>query len=238
MRFQTPLVPATLIRRYKRFLADVRLDNGQEAVAHCPNPGGMLGLAEPGMRIWLEPNDDPQKKLKFGWRLVEFAGGCWVGIDTSVPNRVVKEALQARTMEAFGAYGTVRPEVSYGKKSRVDFLLCESGIPDLYLEVKNVHFRREGDWAEFPDSVTARGARHLGELSAMVQAGHRAAMLYLIQRNDCARFRLAIDHDPVYAKAFTKARDAGVEMFAYDTQIDPCGVTLGSPIPVFVEDMA
>ena len=238
MRFQTPLVPATLIRRYKRFLADVRLDDGQVVVAHCPNPGGMLGLAEPGMRIWIEPNDDPGKKLKFGWRLVEFPDGCWVGIDTSVPNRVVKEALQARIMAAFASYGTVRSEVAYGEKSRVDFLLSESGNPDLYLEVKNVHFRRQSDWAEFPDSVTARGARHLNELSTMVEAGHRAAMLYLIQRNDCARFRLANDYDPVYADAFTKAREAGVEMFAYDTQIDPDGVALGLPIPVHVEDVA
>ncbi|MCT8159099.1 DNA/RNA nuclease SfsA [Pseudoruegeria sp. SHC-113] len=232
MRFQTPLVPATLIRRYKRFLADVRLEDGREVVAHCPNPGGMIGLQEEGIRIWLEPNDDPKKKLKYGWRLVEHEGGHWTGIDTGVPNRVVKEALQAREIPALSAYSGVRPEAKYGASSRVDFLLTEPGLPDCYVEVKNVHLRRQGDLAEFPDSVTARGRKHLGELAAMVAEGHRAVMLYLVQRTDCARFALAADMDPAYAAAFVEARAAGVEALCHGTRISPEGVWLAGELPV------
>jgi len=129
MRFQTPLVPGRLIRRYKRFLSDIALEgDGREVVAHCPNPGAMLGLAEPGMRVWLEPNDDPKKKLKFGWRLVELDGGHMAGIDTAVPNRVVREALLARAIPALAAYDRVKPEVKYGQNSRVDFLLSGDGL--------------------------------------------------------------------------------------------------------------
>ncbi len=233
MRFQTPLVPARLVRRYKRFLSDMVLEaDGRAVVAHCPNPGSMTGLAEPGLRCWLEPNDDPKKKLKFGWRLVELPGGHWSGIDTAVPNRVVREALKTRLVAELAGYGTVRAEVNYGAKSRVDFLLTEPGLPDAYVEVKNVHLRRDGDWAEFPDSVTARGARHLDELSAMAAAGHRAVMLYLVQRTDCARFRLAADIDPAYAAACRGARDRGVEAICYGTTVDPRGVDLAGPLPV------
>ena len=232
MEFPTPLVPARLIRRYKRFLADVLLeDDGREVTAHCPNPGAMLGLADPGMRVWLEPNDDPKKKLKFGWRLVELEGDHLAGIDTAVPNRVVREALLARAIPEIGPYADVRAEVPYGEKSRVDFLLTGDG-PDIYVEVKNVHLRRTGDLAEFPDCVTARGARHLDELSAMVAEGHRAVMLYLVQRTDCARFALARDLDPTYGHAFDRARDAGVEAVCVDTVISTLGVSLGKAIDV------
>jgi sugar fermentation stimulation protein A len=233
MRFPTPLVPGRLIRRYKRFLADVTLeDSGETVVAHCPNPGGMLGLQDAGVRVWLEPNDDPRKKLKYGWRLVELPGGHWAGIDTAVPNRAVGEALRARRVPELAAYGSVRPEVRYGEKSRVDFLLSEPGLPQAYVEVKNVHLRRADDWAEFPDSVTTRGARHLDELSRMVAQGHRAVMLYLVQRTDCARFRLAGDLDPAYARAFEAARAAGVEMLCHGTSIDRTGVDLAGGLPV------
>ncbi len=234
MRFQTPLVPGRLIRRYKRFLADVRLDDGREVTAHCANPGAMTGLNAPGTRVWLEPNDDPKRKLKFAWRLVELPGGHWAGIDTAVPNKVVKEALAARAITPLAAYGTVRPEVRYGEKSRVDFLLSEPGLPDAYVEVKNVHLARQPGLAEFPDSVTARGARHLAELAAMVREGHRAVMLYLVQRTDCTRFALAADIDPAYAEAFGAARKAGVEALCYAADISTEGVRLGAPIePVF-----
>ncbi|MEP2783093.1 MAG: DNA/RNA nuclease SfsA [Pseudoruegeria sp.] len=232
MRFQTPLIPATLIRRYKRFLADVRLPDEQEVVAHCPNPGGMLGLKDEGLKIWVEPNDDPKKKLKYGWRLVEHGDGHWTGIDTAIPNRVVKEALVAGQVAAMAAYKSVRPEVAYGKKSRVDFLLTQDGLPDCYLEVKNVHFKRNGDLAEFPDSVTARGKKHLEELSEMVAEGHRAVMFYLIQRTDCTRFALADDLDPAYAEAFEKARAKGVEVLCYDCEISTKEITLGKVIPL------
>ncbi len=232
MRFPTPLIPARLIRRYKRFLADVVLEDGTEGIAHCPNPGSMMGLAEPGMRLWLEPNDDPKKKLRYSWKLVELPDDHLAGIDTAVPNRVVKEALLAGRAPALAAYKTVRPEVPYGKASRIDFLLTEPGLPDAYVEVKNVHLRRDGDWAEFPDCVTTRGAKHLGELSDMVAAGHRAVMLYLVQRTDCARFRLAGDLDPGYARAFDTARAAGVEMQCFGTRIDRQGVTFGPALPI------
>jgi sugar fermentation stimulation protein A len=161
------------------------------------------------MRVWLEPNDDPRKKLKFGWRLVELPGGHMAGIDTGVPNRIVAEAL-ARGGSGPRGYGTIRPEQRYGENSRIDFLLSEPGRADAYVEVKNVHLRRDGDWAEFPDCVTARGAKHLAELSRIAQGGGRAVMLYVVQRTDCARFRLAPDLDPAYARAFDAARAAGL----------------------------
>ncbi|WP_424975832.1 DNA/RNA nuclease SfsA [Dinoroseobacter sp. S124A] len=233
MRFQTPLVPARLIRRYNRFLSDATLEEtGEKVRAHCPNPGAMLGLKEPGRRIWLEPNDDPKKKLNYGWRLVELEDGHMAGIDTSVPNKVVGEALVAGAIPELAAYKTIRPEVKYGNNSRVDFLAIQDGLPDAYVEVKNVHLRREVDWAEFPDSVTTRGAKHLVELSRMVEAGHRAVMLYLVQRTDCARLRMAPDLDPGYAAAFDAAREVGVEMLCYGTEIEIGGVTLGHALPV------
>jgi len=233
VRFQTELVPARLIRRYNRFLSDATLESTGEVVrAHCPNPGAMLGLKEPGLRIWLEPNDDPKKKLKYGWRLVELPGGHWSGIDTSVPNRVVGEALRARAVPELAAYCGIRPEVKYGKNSRVDFLCTGADLPDAYVEVKNVHLRRDGDWAEFPDSVTTRGAKHLAELADMAAQGHRAIMLYLVQRTDCARLRMAADLDPAYGAAFDAARAAGVEMLCYGTRISTQGVTLDRALPV------
>ncbi len=225
MRFQPPLVPARLVRRYKRFLADMVLEDGRAVTAHCPNPGSMMGLAEPGMRCWLEPNDDPARKLGFGWRLVELEGGHMAGIDTSVPNRVVGAALRAGALPELCGYADIRAEVKYGDRSRVDFLLTGTG-PDAYVEVKNVHLRRRGDIAEFPDAVTARGARHLAELARVAAAGHRAVMLYLVQRTDCARFALAGDIDPAYARAFDAAE--GVEVLVYGTRIDTRGVTLGA----------
>lgn len=232
MRFQTPLIEATLIRRYKRFLADIRLPDGQEVTAHCPNPGAMLGLKDDGARIWVEPNNDPRKKLKYAWQLVDLGAGHLAGIDATLPNRVVAEALKAGWIPELTGYGTIRPEQRYGQNSRIDFLLGEPGRPDAYVEIKNVHLRRDGDWAEFPDCVTARGAKHLAELSRIAADGGRAVMLYLVQRTDCARFRLAPDLDPAYARAFDAARAAGVEMLCYGSRITPEGVWLDKPLPV------
>ncbi len=226
MRFQTPLVPARLIRRYKRFLADCRLETGQEVTAHCANPGSMMGLAEPGTRIWLEPNDDPKKKLKYGWRLVDHENGHFTGVDTSLPNRAVRAALEARAITPLAAYDTVRAEVKYGTNSRIDFLLTQPDLPDAWVEVKSVTLSRQPGLAEFPDSVTVRGTKHLAELATMARAGHRAVMLYLVQRTDCDRFALADDIDPVYAAAFQTARRAGVEVLVLGAAIDPHGVTL------------
>jgi len=228
MRFQTELVPATLTRRYKRFLADVVLADGREVVAHCPNPGAMTGLAEPGTRVWLEPNDDPRKKLKFGWRLTELTSG-FACIDTGIANRVVAEALVAKAIPALAAYDTVKPEVKYDEGSRVDFLLTGGGR-DLWLEVKSVTLCRSGKLAEFPDTKTARGAKHLGALARRVAAGDRAAVLYVVMRTDCTQMGVAGDIDPGYAAA----RDAatGVETLCHAAHIDANSVELARAVPV------
>ncbi|UWQ80022.1 DNA/RNA nuclease SfsA [Leisingera sp. S132] len=230
MKFAQPLIPATLIRRYKRFLADCRLEDGQEITAHCANPGSMMGLADPGMKIWLEPNDDPKKKLKYGWRLVEHANGHFTGVDTSVPNRALRSALEAGAVADLAAYQTIRAEVKYGENSRIDFLLSQDGLPDCYVEVKSVTLSREPGLAEFPDSVTARGTKHLGELANMVAQGHRAVMLYLVQRTGCERFQLAADIDPAYADAFASAYAAGVEKLVLGTRVTPQGVEVAGPL--------
>jgi len=227
MRFQTPLVPATLIRRYKRFLADIRLADGREVTAHCANPGSMLGLAGPGMKIWVEPNDDPKKKLKYGWRLVDHENGHFTGVDTSQPNRALRIAFEARAIPELAQYDVIRPEQKYGKNSRIDFLMQGDGLRDAYVEVKSVTLSRQRGVAEFPDSVTARGARHLAELANMVRAGHRAVLFYLVQRTDCETVTLARDIDPTYAAAFDAALKAGVEVIAYDTRISPHGIEIG-----------
>ncbi|MDQ2090613.1 DNA/RNA nuclease SfsA [Marimonas arenosa] len=229
MRFQTPLEPARLIRRYKRFLADVRLEDGREVTAHCANPGSMMGLAEPGTRIWVEPNDDPKKKLKIGWRLVDHENGHFTGVDTSVPNRALKAALMAGAVPGLEAE-MVRPEVKYGQNSRIDFLLSGAG-PDIYIEVKSVTLCREAGLAEFPDARTARGLKHLHELSRVAQGGARAVMFYLVQRTDCDRMGIAGDIDPAYAEGLAAARAAGVEVMAFDCRISPDAITLGRALP-------
>lgn len=230
MRFQTPLEPARLIRRYKRFLADIELIDGSEVVAHCPNPGSMLGMATPGARIWVERNDDPRKKLRYGWRLIEEAGAM-IAVDTGLANKIVGEALNAGKIAELAGYDTYRAEVKYGEASRVDFL-GEGAQGSAYIEVKSVTLSREEGRAEFPDSVTKRGAKHLEELSAMVAQGHRAVMLYLVARNDCTGFNLAADLDPGYAQAAAKARDAGVEMLCYDCDLSAAEITLRAPIDI------
>ena len=227
MQFAAPLVRATLIRRYKRFLADVILEDGTEATAHCANPGAMTGVGAPGDAIWLEPNDDPKRKLKYSWKLTE-RDGALIGIDTGVPNRIVAEALRARAL--FPEYGEVKPEARWGDRSRIDFRLSQPGLPDLWVEVKNVHLMREPGLAEFPDCVTARGAKHLGELARIVRTGARAAMLYVVQRSDCDRAALAADIDPAYAAAYAEARAAGVEAFAAATRISREGISLAGPL--------
>ncbi len=230
MRFQTQLVPARLIRRYKRFLADCRLEDGSEVVAHCANPGSMMGLAEEGTKIWLEPNDDPKKKLNYGWRLVDHEDGNFTGVDTSLPNKAVRAALETREIVGLESYTTVRPEVKYGTNSRIDFLLSEPDLPDAYVEVKSVTLSREKGLAEFPDSVTARGAKHLGELAEVARAGHRAVLLYLVQRTDCTHVTMAADIDPTYAAAHAAATEAGVETLCIATHITPQAVTLAGPL--------
>ena len=231
MQFSTPLIPARLIRRYKRFLADCRLEDGREVTAHCANPGSMMGLAIEGSKIWLEPNDDPKKKLKYGWRLVDHENGHFTGVDTSVPNRALKEALKKREIAALSDYSVVRPEVKYGENSRIDFLLSGDGLRDAWVEVKSVTLSRQVGLAEFPDSVTARGAKHMAELAKMAEAGDRAIVLFLVQRTDCDRMVPAADIDPNYAKALGDAVAAGAEVIALSTRISPKGVKIASEIP-------
>nr|WP_089903238.1 DNA/RNA nuclease SfsA [Loktanella fryxellensis] len=225
MEFAMPLIPATLIRRYKRFLADAVLEDGREVTAHVANPGAMTGTATPGARIWLEPNDNPRTKLDYGWRLTEVAGGL-VCVDTGGANRVVGEALHAGSVPGLDGYTTIRPEVRYAQASRVDFLLSGGG-PDLYLEVKSANFSRTPPYALFPDSVTARGARHMADLAAMVGLGHRAMVLYLITRSDCAVLDIARDIDPAYGAAFDAGVAAGVEVRVMGTVITQRGIASG-----------
>jgi sugar fermentation stimulation protein A len=231
MRFANPLVPATLVRRYKRFLADVRFDDGEEAVAHCANSGSMLGLAVPGARVWLSPSPNPKAKLGWRWELEETAGGL-VGINTSHPNALVAEAIAAQRIPELAGYGSVRREVAYGTNSRIDLWLSGAG-PDCLVEVKNVTLRR-GTLAEFPDSVTSRGAKHLVELAAQVREGRRAVMLFCIQRMDCTGFAVAGDLDAAYAAAFRAAQVAGVETYAYTCTLTPESITLDRAVPMLV----
>lgn len=231
MRFATPLVPARLIRRYKRFLADARLEDGTEVTAHCANPGSMMGLAAPGTRIWLEPNDDPTHKLHFGWRLVDHENGHFTGVDTGLPNRVVKQALQSGGLPGLSGHDAVQAEVRYGRNSRVDFLLAGPGEARTFVEVKSVTLSRTPGLAEFPDSVTARGAKHLHDLSEVVGAGDRAVLLFLVQRTDCSAVTVAADLDPAYAAAMRSAQRAGVQVMALACRIDPTGLAIGAPLP-------
>lgn len=231
MRFPSPLVEGRLIRRYKRFMADVELAGGEIVTAHVANPGAMTGLADPGMRVFLSPSANPARKLAWSWELVE-ANGALVGINTAHPNGIVAAAIAAGAIPELAGYDGLRREVPYGRNSRIDILLSGSGRPDAYVEVKNVHLSRRRGLAEFPDSVTARGTKHLAELGDMVGAGHRAAMLYLVQRSDAAAFALARDIDPVYATAFDRARSAGVEMLAYHCDVNIEGVEVLGPLPI------
>ncbi len=221
MKFARPLVAGRLVRRYKRFLADVLLEEGGDLVtAHCANSGSMLGLTAPGSRVYLSASDDPRRKLKYSWEMIE-ADGALVGINTSLPNRLVEEALVAGLIPELSGFASLRREVKYGRNSRIDILLAdESGTP-VYVEVKNVHLMRQAGLAEFPDSVTVRGAKHLAEMSDMVASGARAAMVYLVQRPDCDRFDIARDIDMAYGTAFDAARKLGVEAYAVGCRVTP-----------------
>lgn len=230
MRFVSPLLRARLIRRYKRFLADVELPDGATTTVHCPNPGAMLGLDQPGSEIWLSAAANPRRKLRYTWELVRTETGL-VGINTGHPNRLAEEAIDAGRIAPLAGYARRRREVKYGLASRVDLLLEADDRPPCYVEVKNVHLRRTTA-AEFPDCVTARGTKHLGELTAMVAAGQRAVMLYLVQRMDCDRFRIAADLDPAYARELARSMKAGVEALCHACRITTTSIEVGEPLPL------
>ncbi len=232
MRFAVPLLEGVLVKRYKRFLTDVKLANGEVVVAHCANPGSMLSVNEPGARVWLSPAQNPERKLKFTWEIIE-VNGTMVGINTSHPNRIVADAIKAGEIKELKGYDSLKREQKYGKNSRIDILLEGNGKPPCYVEVKNVTMKR-GDGptqpAEFPDSVTARGAKHLTELSTMVGKGARAVMVYLVQRGDCESFTIAADIDPEYAKGLKQSLTVGVEAICYGCEVNPNGVTIAKPL--------
>ena len=230
MNFPLPLRRATLIRRYKRFLSDHRFEDGSTVTAHVANPGAMTGLIEDELETWLSPAANPKRKLPYSWEMVRIGRGL-VGVNASRPNALAEEAIEAGAIPPLAGYETLRREVAYGERSRVDFLLEAADKPPCYVEVKNVHLKR-GPAAAFPDSVTARGTKHLRELAAVAEGGARAVMLYVVQREDCDRFTLAADIDPAYAAAFTQARAAGVEALAYACRLSTDGIAVDRPLPI------
>ena len=231
MNFADPLLRGTLIKRYKRFMADVVLQSGETVTAHCPNTGAMLGVQEADSEVWLSPARNPDRKLKFTWELIRVDEGL-VGVNTAHPNQIVTEAIENNKIPEFSGYDTLRREVKYGKNSRIDILLSDDGKPDCYVEIKNVHLRRQSRIAEFPDSVSTRAAKHQGELSEMVKRGARAVTMYLCQREDCDSFTLAADIDPDYAAAATAARAVGVESLCYACTLTPKAITADRRIEI------
>ena len=230
MNFPTPLAHGVLVSRYKRFFADVVLDDGTALTAHCPNPGAMLGLNTPGLGVWLSASDNPKRKLAWTLELVEADGGL-VGINTLLPNRLVAEALADDAISELTGYDIHRPEVRMGEASRVDFVLEGPCRRRCWLEVKNVHLRRSGGLAEFPDCVAARSLRHLRELTARVAERDRAVQLFIIQRTDCEAFAACADLDPAYAHGLDQAADAGVEILAYACEIGAREIKIARRIP-------
>ncbi len=231
MIFATPLITGTLVQRYKRFLADIILDDGKAITSSVPNTGSMLGLTDPGIKVWLSYSDDLKRKYPHTLQMVEVAGQI-IGINTGLPNRIAEEAILGGLVPSLGGYSTLKREQRYGANSRIDILLTEPNRPAAYVEVKNVHFSRTPGLAEFPDSPTIRGAKHLDELGNMVETGHRGVMLYVIQRGDCDHLRICSDLDPVYAAAFDRAMQRGVEAYAIKCHITPVGIVAISAMPI------
>ena len=229
--FAVPLREGRLVRRYKRFLADVTFPDGSVEIVHCPNPGAMLGLDTAGARAFVSLSDNPTRKLPMTLEIVE-ADGTFVGINTNRPNGLFAAAILAGTVPELAGYERLRREVRYGRASRVDIVLEGPDRPPAYVEIKNVHLMRRQGLAEFPDSVTARGAKHLAELAAVAADGGRAVMAFVVQRGDCDRVAIAADLDPAYARAFAAAREAGVEVIAYACRVTPEGIGVDRPVVV------
>jgi sugar fermentation stimulation protein A len=235
MRFPSPLQNGVLVKRYKRFLADVELASGELVTAHCTQPGSMMGLIEPGRPVWLSKSDNPKRKLKYSWELVEVdlgAGPVIVGVNTSLPNRLVAEAIEAGEISELTGYEGLKREVRYGENSRIDILLTAQDTPPCYVEIKNVTLMRDAGLAEFPDAVTTRGAKHFRELAAMVAQGYRAVTVFVAQRADADKFTVARDIDPAYGEAFDMAQAAGVEVVCYACAPSPKKIDIARQIPI------
>ncbi len=235
MQFDPPLIEARLVRRYKRFLADVEIEGQGVVVAHCPNPGRMTGLDATDTRVWVSRAGRLDRKLAFTLEYVE-ANGQMTGVNTHRANSLAREALALGRIEALGAYDEVRAEVAYHEKSRVDFRLSAAGAPPLWLEVKSVTLSRQSGLAEFPDTPSERAARHVEALSAMIAKGDRAAILFVVQRSDCSAFRLAGDIDPSFARAIRSARHSGLEIYALSVEASPERAEIGPALRVAASD--
>ncbi|MBY0501738.1 MAG: DNA/RNA nuclease SfsA [Alphaproteobacteria bacterium] len=224
MFFNSPLLRGHLIKRYKRFLADIELEDGKIITAHCPNSGAMQGLTTEGIPVWVSVSSNPSRKLPYTWQMVE-VDGVFVGMNTSNPNHLVEEAIRNGIVSELQGYQKLQREVSYGKNSRIDILLSNPGESLTYVEVKNVHLKR-GKIAAFPSSVTIRGAKHMGELTEMVHKGHKAYVVYVVQRNDCEGFEVAKDIDPYYGEETLKAIKNGVQPLVYACEVTPNAITI------------
>lgn len=231
MKFPHPLIPGRLLRRYQRFLADVELADGCQVTVHCPNSGSMRGCADAGSPVLLSRSDNPGRRLPFTWELVQVAGD-WVGINTGLPNRLVREGIETGIVSELQGYGRIRAEVGYGQeRSRIDLLLEEPG--SCYVEVKNVTMVAEG-LALFPDAVTERGQKHLRELTSLVRSGVRAVNFFVVPRHDVAAVAPARTIDPAYGRLLAEAAAAGVELLAYRARVSPTEVVLSQRLPVIL----
>jgi sugar fermentation stimulation protein A len=231
MKYAQPLIPATLLRRYKRFLADMELSDRSQVTVHCANPGSMLSLAVAGRRCWLSRHAGTARKLEYSWELEEAPTGC-IGINTARANAVVAEALAAGAIPELAGWPIVRREVADGEASRLDFHLSGGDGPDCWVEVKSVTMSRQSGLAEWPDARSSRGARHLEALARLAAGGAGATLLFLAQRPDCTAFRIAGDIDPAYAAAFAAVDPARVRILAYDCAVSPAGIELRKPLTI------
>ena len=229
MKFSNKLIKAKFVKRYKRFFSDHILEDGKLVTAHCPNTGAMTGVAKEGITSWLSPSNNPKRKLKWTWELTQ-ENNTIVGVNTHSPNKIIQEAINNNEIKELLNYKTLKREVSYGSNSRIDIFLQDEKKIDCYVEIKNVHLSRVKGIAEFPDGITSRGTKHLKELANVAQSGCRAVMLYLIQRNDCNFFKIAVDIDEVYAKEFINALNVGVEVICIDTILNTNGISIGKNI--------
>jgi sugar fermentation stimulation protein A len=226
------LFRGTLVKRYKRFLADVTLDDGRRVTAHCPNSGTMRACSQPGQPVYLSFNDNPRRKLKYTWEIIRMPGSL-VGVNTLVPNRLVKQSIEAGLVDALAGYDRVRTEVKTSQGSRLDLMLERENKATCFVEVKNCTLVEERV-ARFPDAVTTRGRKHLVELERLVGEGSRGVMFFLVQRMDAERFRPADDIDPAYGEALRKARQNGVEILVYDVCMDLDAIRINRKLPFFL----